>query len=224
MSAKTASTSLDFAIPPQCPQSSRSSASSDSVVSNSSSSSEEEAALDIREKAFELLNKAGGPESTEDRSNWPQRPSLTSPTRPPRMPPNNHRSSHPTTTNAPSYGSYQNSSTTTTTTTARSQEEGYYYQNDDFSFPRSDSFLGMVGDKFVVCVTEACKLGASEIISQHTSFVKSGYQKVRGIVIPEVEEQIMRRTATHGPAGTYQTVDLPQSYQGRYSDTVNLTV
>jgi hypothetical protein len=96
---------------------------------------------------------------------------------------------------------------------ASSEEAGYHYHNDE----RSSSSWSFV-EGFAQCVSEACKLGASEIVSQQKNILQSGYRTIKRVVVPEVEERILGSTSSHGPTGSYQTVNVPKAYQGRYSD------
>ena len=192
----------------------------DSDSSSSSEEEEDDAALQVRLKAFELLNQLGGPEGDDSEAgqNWPQRPSLTSPIhhkKPNATVPSSYHDAAQSSYQQSSavQPSFQNSSSSLSAQ-HYNDEGGYHYQED-----RLRSSSGFV-DGFVHCVSEACKMGASEIVSQQATYLKAGYQTLRSVVVPEVEERVMRATSSHGPTGSYQTVQIPSNaYRGRYSDS-----
>ena len=193
---------------------------SGSKLSSSSEEGTDDAALQVRLRAFNLLNDLGGPDrdDAEAEQNWPQRPSLTSPIhhkKPNATVPSSYHDAAQSSYQQSSavQPSFQNSSSSLSAQ-HYNDEGGYHYQED-----RLRSSSGFV-DGFVHCVSEACKMGASEIVSQQATYLKAGYQTLRSVVVPEVEERVMRAASSHGPTGSYQTVQIPSNaYQGRYSDS-----
>ena len=90
----------------------------------------------------------------------------------------------------------------------------YYHENDDDDdHVTSAGMVGTLALGVVTCVSEACKLGASNMINFQT--INSGYQTIKSAVIPEMEDRIFGNTSSHGqPSGTFQTVDYTTTSYG----------
>jgi hypothetical protein len=162
-------------------------------MSTASQSSEgEEDAQEIRQRAFDLLNRMGGPGDQDDANEWPQSPQRT-------------RQSL-----ASTYSSYQQQAT------GEPSRSGIpaSVHTDASSRSSASSASSSFTEVFVSCVSDACKMASSEVL-------RTGYDNLKSVVIPEAEDRwFASRNKTYAPvSGTYQTVDIPtQGYRGRYSD------
>lgn len=159
-----------------------------STVSTSRGDKSDDDGLEIRQRAYDLLNRVGGPEAGGNEKQWPESPSAS-----------NH---------SYQYSSYQ-------------QQAAGEASRDSFSAPlrptpRSSASSSFT-EVFVHCVSDACKMASSDVL-------RSGYDSLRSVVIPDAEERFFaaRSRNSYAPvSGTYQTVDIPQGYRGRYTDDPN---
>jgi hypothetical protein len=153
---------------------------------------------DVRQRAYDLLNRMGGPDSEEDVKEWPQSPAAAK--------------------RQAGYSSYQQGHTADDPISRSRTQQGNFFSPRTFS-EGSSSFS--LAESFVNCVSGACKLASSEVLSQPAAVLRTGYDSLRTVVLPEVEDRFFAsRSKTYAPvSGTYQTVDVSQGCRGRYSDT-----
>ena len=162
---------------------------------------EESSSDDVRQRAYDLLNRMGGPDSEEDVKEWPQRPTATK-QRPVQQFSSSYQrgSAAPGSDHEPLSGSHDRST-----------------QN----FLGSSSSISLT-ESFVNCVSGACKVASSEVFSQQASILRTGFHNLRTVVLPESEDSrwyASRQSRTYTPiSGTFQTVSVAQTYRGRYSD------
>jgi hypothetical protein len=126
---------------------------------------DEEEMIKIRQRAFELINKAGGP-SEEDKNSqqWPQSPQKYHYYQ-------QQQQQQQSAGESSSYRSpYQQQQQHTSSSTAAYQQQQYpaAHTADKLS----------VTQLFVNCVTDVCKVSSSEIVSQGMSLLSSGYQSI----------------------------------------------
>lgn len=171
---------------------------------------EEEEAQEIRQRAYDLLNRMGKPEE-EDAQEWPENPQVAS---------------RPTTT----YSSYQQGQATGEGTSPMAHNGGRRNSlsgnrdslgslNSPSGLHPSSSASSSVVDIFVRCVSDACKTASSEILNHQGAILWSGYESIRSVVAPEVEERWFAANRSYDSvSGNYQNVDVGAGYQGRYSD------
>ena len=163
-----------------------------------SSSDSDEDALEIRQRAYDLLNRMGGPNTEEDVKTWPRSPAENKEAYQYR------------------YSSYQ-------------QQEQLAGQpsRDRVSSPiisrapsRSSTSTSSFTEVFVNCVSDACKVASSEILGHQASVLRTGYDNLKSVVLSEAEDRLFAsRSKTYTPVtGSFQTVDIPVGYRGRYSD------
>lgn len=171
--------------------------SSDNTAIMSASSNSDEDAQEIRQRAFDLLNRMGGPSEKDDVNEWPQSPEAA----------------------RQSYSSYQQQASGEPSRSSSSIPASIRVQSDSSSRSSASSASSFT-EVFVSCVSDACRMASSEILSQQGSVLRTGYDSLKSVVIPEAEDRwFASRSKTYAPvSGTYQTVDIPQGYRGRYSD------
>jgi len=159
---------------------------------------------DVRRRAYDLLNRMGGPDSEEDVKEWPLSPAA------------NKRGVQ--------YSSYQQGATEDQFMSSQGHD-GPRSTTTSFTLESGSSSISSIAESLVNCVSGACKLASSEVLSQPASILRTGYHSLRTVVIPEAEERwFSSRSQTTTPyapvvSGTYQTVDVSQTYRGRYSDS-----
>lgn len=154
---------------------------------NGSHNRSESTSDDVRQRAYDLLNRMGGPDTEEEVKEWPQSPAEAK------------KSMH--------YSSYQ-------------QGDNPDRPHSDFSLNGGSSSSFSLAESFVNCVSGACRMASSEVISQQASILRNGYNNLRTVVIPEAEDRwFASRSKTYEPiSGTFQTVNVSQGFRGRYSD------
>jgi len=122
---------------------------------------DDEDVLKIRLKAFDLINKAGGP-SGEDRKKWPQSPQKLH---------YHHQQQTAGEHSSASYQSpYQQSS-------AGGTSSGNYPSYHSPSAAHTAEKLS-VTELFVNCVSDVCKVSSSELMQQGAALISSGYQSI----------------------------------------------
>ena len=158
------------------------------AASPSRASSSDGDAQEIRQHAYDLLNRMGGPAEDVEDKEWPQSPGENKqPFR---------------------YSSYQQQPQVEA---SRAKFSSPSISNARTSASSSSSSFTEV---FVHCVSDACKMATSDVL-------KTGYDSFKSAVLPEAEDRYFaaRSQRTYAPvSGTFQAVDIPQGYRGRYSD------
>lgn len=169
-------------------------------TSSASSSDSEEDALEIRQRAYDLLNRMGGPNSEEDVKTWPRSPAE-----------NKEAYQH-------RYSSYQQQQPLEQQTAGQSSRDGV--SSPIISRAPSRRSTSSFTEVFINCVSDACKVASSEILSHHGSALRTGYDSLKSVVISEAEDRLFAsRSKTYTPVtGSFQTIDIPVGYRGRYSD------
>ena len=139
-----------------------------------------------------------GPESDDDVTTWPKQPEIK-------------------------ISSYQNGlhDDDNNNSQRRNEEAAYHYQDDNDNYnDSSSSYLalgGHVAQKFVQCVSDACKLGATEIINQNASFAKSGYQTIKSFAVAETQDRFVP-SSIERQRGEYENVRVVDYHRsGRYT-------
>ena len=174
---------------------------SNAFMSTGSSSSED--AQEIRQRAFDLLNRMGGPTAHDDVNEWPQSPQLAA--------------KQPYTYSSYQQHQQQQFSTCNPSTRSGAIPASIQLPADSSSRSSASSSSSSFTEIFVNCVTDACKMASSEVL-------RTGYHNLKSVVIPEVEDRLFasrsNTTTTYAPvSGTFHTVEIPtQGYRGRYSD------
>lgn len=170
--------------------------------------SEESSCDDVRQRAYDLLNRMGGPDSEEDVKEWPQRPAAT-----PKRPAQQYSSSYQRGAAVGGSGSGSGSD--------HEPLSGSHGRTTSNLLGSSSSIS--LTESFVNCVSGACKMASSEAFSQQASILRTGYHNLRTVVMPESEDTrwyASRQSKTYTPiSGTFQTVNVAETYRGRYSDT-----
>jgi hypothetical protein len=133
-------------------------------------------ALEVRQRAFDLLNRMG-PAADDDENTWPRSPSKAGP----RI----------------LLSSYQNADHSAATA---AREAAFHVEEDEASWG------GAVVQGFVQCVSDACKLGASEIVSQNASFARSGYQTLKSVIVAEAQDRMP--STLDRPSGSFESVPI----------------
>jgi hypothetical protein len=134
---------------------------------NDDNDENDEDLIKIRQKAFELINKAGGP-SDEDRKSrqWPQSPD--------KLQYSHQSAGERSSASAPNYQSpYQQSSS--------SQAQRQFQQSSYYNGPAQSAHVAdklSVTELFVNCVSDVCKVSSSEIVKTGVSILSSGYQSI----------------------------------------------
>ncbi len=163
-------------------------------ASSASSNSDDDDALEIRQRAYDLLNRMGGPNPDEDVKSWPRSPAENK--------------------EAYRYSSYQQQSA------GQSSRDNHSSSAINSPPANSRSSASSFAEVFVHCVSDACKVASSEILAHQGSVLRTGYHSLKSVVIPEAEERLFAsRSQTYAPVtGSFQAVDIPGGYRGRYSD------
>ena len=144
--------------------------SSTARAADTASSTSSGDALEVRQRAFDLLNRMG-PATDDDESNWPRSPRISS---------------------------YQNPD-------YQYQDASPAYEVDDDD--DDDDHLGAWGVQGLVqCVSDACKLGASEILSQNAAFAHSGYQTLKSVIVAEAQDRVP--STVDRPRGSFESVSI----------------
>lgn len=126
---------------------------------SSSSATAFEDEIKIRQKAFDLINKAGGPSGEEDKKQWPQSPKKY------------HYAHQQSAGESSSYQSPYQQSSSSSAEAAR-QQSSHHAQAAHTADKLS------VTELFVNCITDVCKVSSSEIVNQGMSILSSGYQSL----------------------------------------------
>lgn len=171
-------------------------ANASSSSSTDSNSDSDEDALEIRQRAYDLLNRMGGPNNEEDVKTWPRSPA-------------DNKEAYQY-----RYSSYQ-----------QQEQVAGQSSRDRVSSPiisraPSRSSTSSFTEVFVNCVSDACKVASSEILAHQGSVLRTGYNNLKSVVISEAEDRLFAsRSKTYTPVtGSFQTVEFPVGYRGRYSD------
>eukprot|EP00934_Nitzschia_sp_Nitz4_P009334 Nitzschia sp. Nitz4//scaffold168_size48592//26689//27168//NITZ4_007051-RA/size48592-processed-gene-0.37-mRNA-1//-1//CDS//3329538324//9324//frame0 len=115
--------------------------------------------LQVRQKAYDLLNRLGGPTESDDKQEWPQSP-------PQVATPQAYQHN---------YSSYQQQ---TAGETSGIRPARLSTDSSVSSHSSGSTFV----DTFVVCVSDACRVASSEIFSQQGTMLRSGYQSLKSAV------------------------------------------
>lgn len=163
---------------------------------SSSGSHSDEDALEIRQRAYDLLNRMGGPNDEDDVKEWPRSPAESK--------------------EAYRYSSYQQQQQQQPAGQSSQDHRSSTIESRASSHRSASSFA----EVFVHCVSDACKVASSEILTQQASVLRTGYDTLKSVVIPEAEDRLFAsRSKEYTPvSGSFQTVDIPLGYRGRYSD------
>lgn len=177
-------------------------------MSQSSVDNDKGTPLEIRQHAYDLLTRMGGPSEKEDKSEWPQSP--------------------PEVAKMQSYQQQQESSYQHQTSGEGSS--GRRFPDSHYGSARiaDSSTSGSFVEVFVHCVSDACKVASSEILSQQGAILKTGYESFKSAVSSGPGAGGGGRfpsssVRTYEPVtGSYHSVAMPShGYQGRYSDNPN---
>lgn len=174
---------------------------------------EEVEAHEIRQRAYDLINRMGGPTEQNADDEWPEGPEA---------------GSSPTL----GYSSYQQGqgagevnspiAFSGSGNSLAGNRDSLGGLNSPPGLRRSSSASSSVVEVFVQCVSDACKTASSEILNQQGAILRSGYESIKSVVAPEVEERWFAANRSYdNVSGNYQTVNVGPGYRGRYSDRVN---
>jgi hypothetical protein len=153
-------------------------------TSPSSSTSSGDDPLEVRQRAFDLLNRMG-PEADDDENTWP-----LSPAKGPRL-----------------ISSYQHGADHRIGDAAR--EAAYHVEEDEDSWGGAAAVQG-----FVQCLSDACKMGAAEIVSQNASFARSGYQTLKSVIVSEAQDRMSSSSSVERPRGSFESVPVATYHRG----------